>query len=197
MKPSYAISRWAKPTSDEVAYILKHLRPEDQFELGCSGFAPERIQSIVAAAEHDHVWYINDTPVFAFGLLRLGQVAHLWGFGTTKTKYVIPSATRWGLSQWLPDMFEAEGIKRIEVRVPHQSKHSIAWLKKLGMTVECDDLRDCCDNGAVMTQLAYTTREYRRDYVFPPTENSGRGSPRPGPRHTSRHADKNDRASTG
>lgn len=166
IKPSMRITRHASVTVEDVECILDNIRAEDAFELGCSGATRDEQIAVVEASALDYVWYYKGEPAFAFGIIRAGHVGHLWGFGTADTRKVIPAATKWGLTHWLPDAFDKHGLRRIEVRVPTKSRASIDWLKKLGMTVESACVRDCASNGEVMAQLAYTTHEYRRDYVL-------------------------------
>lgn len=166
MQPAKGISRHSFLTIDEATEILDNLRPEDAFELSCSGADRAQQLAVVESSSLDYVWYLGDTPVFTFGIIKVGHVGHLWGFGTRDTRRVIPAATRWGLKHWLPDAFEKHGIRRIEVRVPRKSRASIDWLTGLGMRMECGAIHDSAANGEIMVQLAYTTNEYRRDYVL-------------------------------
>ena len=165
--------------ASDVDYILANLRPADLYEFACADLCPNRDRDVLvklATSPEAMVFRLRGEPVFVWGIHRHAHVGILWGYGTSKTPRIIPAATRLGKRWWLKRAFDKEGIRRIEVRVPLNSQHSISWLRKLGMTVECWDIRDHSSNGATMVQLAYTTKEYIRDYVhIQATGSSGPG----------------------
>lgn len=159
--------------------IFENLRPIDKFEFECAGLHWPYTEVVSMVTDKDAFVISYDLePVFAFGAMRAGHTAHLWGFGTERATRVIPAVTRLVKNWWLPHLFENDGVKRIEVRVPLKSQHSISWLRKFGMTVEAWDLQDNFVNGEPGVQLAYTTREYTLNYVHLRQE-QGRVGPGP------------------
>lgn len=127
----------------DLTRILSSLRPEDQYELGSVGGSKEQALEVVPhliARGEAWVHWDKDSldPVFMWGVSEtISGVYGLWGFGTNQTRRAMPQITRWGMSTWLPDLpRRLPGIRRIEVRVPVSSVHSVNWLRKLGMEVE-------------------------------------------------------------
>lgn len=154
---------------DHAAFrdVLSDLREADRFEFACAGVSVIEVGNMASGllARDAYTFNIDDEPVFVWGIVNHNGIATLWGFGTPRTRRVIPAATRFGKRWWLPKVFEEGAVRRIEVRVPLKSQHSISWLRKLGMTVESWDVQHHSVNGEQAVQLAYTTREYTRDYV--------------------------------
>jgi len=146
-----------------VAYIKNCLRPEELYELSAVGAKPDDVLSFVAmGAALGEVWLIcwDGEPVFVWGIFSTVQgVYSLFGFGTKETRRAMPSITRWGISTWLTDFLARTNARRIEVRVPASSVHSIRWLTKLGMTIECQ-LPYYSVVGESFMQLAYTPKDF-------------------------------------
>lgn len=173
--------RYPSATTEDIDSILDRLRAVDAAEMRASGIDRDLVHQFVELSDYDVVVFDrenDDAPVFAFGVLRHGSVAQLWGFGTDEAPAALRSVIRWGLTHWLPDLFERYGIKRVEVRVPSWSVQSIQFLRRLGLRVECPDVYGLSSDGSAMTQLAYTIKEYESDYVLP-VESSGRAADRP------------------
>jgi len=147
----------------DLRYLLANLRPEDVEELGHTGFDKRAIEAVCAASQSVHLATYRGSPAFVFGLYRTNHVGHIWGFGTKDTKRVMPSITRFVHHDYFPYLFGQTGLKRIEVRVPITSMHSINWLLHLGARIECVT-QDHLPSGVPAFQLAYTTREFQRDY---------------------------------
>ena len=164
---SFAVRRY-DPTDLDMSVLLEvasNLRPEDEHEFAASGAHPLRDAPILwgsSPAPHAALW--RGEPVFLFGTLPATPTTHLlWGFGTRLTRRVMPQLTRYGRDVWVPGLFENTSLKRIEVRVPESSKHSIKWLSAFGMRHEATvPLAGATDETFV--QLSYTRNEYQRDY---------------------------------
>jgi len=144
-----------------VAYIKNCLRPEELYELSAVGAKPDDMLSFVAmGAALGEVWLIcwHGEPVFVWGVFSTVQgVYGLFGFGTKDTRRAMPAITRWGMNTWLPDFLARTNARRIEVRVPTSSVHSIRWLMKLGMRDECV-LHNYSVVGEPFIQLAFTPK---------------------------------------
>lgn len=140
-----------------------NLRPEDLYELSAVGLRAKDVPVIVemsARPGEAHVLFWDGKPVFVWGVnLHVPGCYGLWGFGTKDTKRAMPSITKWGMRTWLPDFLARTSARRIEVRVPVSSVHSINWLKRLGMFVECR-LPNYSVVGEDFLQLSYTPRKY-------------------------------------
>lgn len=132
------------PTRDGVEFIADNMRPEDLYECAAHGFAPAQLPDAVSMLLHRGVGHMfidaqTRDPVFVWGVSEAAVrgVYQLWGFGTDKTRRAMPKITKWGLRVWLPAFpFLHPDARRIEVRVPVSSAHSIGWLRKLGMEIE-------------------------------------------------------------
>lgn len=124
-----------------IQYISDNLRPDDIYELHAVGWAPSFLPKVIQwSASVGEAWMLHwcGKPVFIWGVtLRHPGCYGLWGFGTKDTKRAMPSITKWGMRTWLPDFLARTKARRIEVRVPVSSVHSINWLKRLGMIPEC------------------------------------------------------------
>lgn len=130
---------WYFCDADEV---LDNLRAEDLYEFAAFGTTPEmvarHIRTLVDLGEA-YVLYWKDVPVFVWGIAQTTPgIFTLWGYGTKQTRRAMPHITRWGMQHWLPTLRDRfPDIRRIEVRVPISSVHSINWLRNLGMEIEC------------------------------------------------------------
>lgn len=147
-----------------VEYIGRHLRAEDLYELHAVGMTPDNLSKTVGACRwHGEAWALtwDNKPVFIWGVNpHVNGVYGLWGFGTKETRRAMPAITRWGMKTWLPDFLARTKARRIEVRVPVSSVHSINWLKALGMIPECT-LPYYSVIGEDFLQLAYTPTNFR------------------------------------
>lgn len=148
----------------DVLDIVDNLRPEDQYEFTAGGIVDNHQAAayFMTASQNAYVFFYKDRPAFAFGTIRAPNgIDCLFGFGTPQAVRCMPFMTRWGLTYWLPKLFEEEGSVRVEVRVPTASTHSIEWLTKgCGMIVECI-VKHASATGEPMAQLAFTLDEYQ------------------------------------
>lgn len=158
------ISVRVRPKRDDVLHIMQHLREIDRKEFAAAGATLD--DALFVAEQRDALLFsLRGEPVFVWGAYGEKGHVHLWGFGTDKTTRVIPAVTHFVKHWWLPNFFGKDEGRRIEVRVPLSSQHSISWLLKFGMTVESWNILGATVTGEPSVQLAYTTREYERDYV--------------------------------
>lgn len=153
------------PVHSEIEYLLDHLRPEDVAELAQSSADRTTLpETCCEYSKHSWLYCFDGKPAFAFGLVVIGTTGFIWGFGTSDTRRVMPAVTRFVRGVYFPFLFADFGIRRIEVRVPITSLHSIDWLCQLGASVECWAIHDNTASDVHSVQLAYTTREFKRDY---------------------------------
>jgi ribosomal protein S18 acetylase RimI-like enzyme len=75
------------------------------------------------------------------------------------------------MTTWLPDFLARTKARRIEVRVPVSSIHSIGWLRKLGMEIEAR-LPGYSVVGEDFFQLAFTTPKRDLEDVLSPSPRS-------------------------
>lgn len=157
----------------DVATVVAALRGSDRFEVEAVGFDADRdIPLMVRAARDTFTAYLGDEPVFIFGTVEvMSGVRQLIGFGTEKTRRVIPSVTWFTYTHWLPEMFES-GVRRIQVHIPKEAARSLKWLLSFGMYVECE-MKDYAANGATMLQLAYTRSEFIKHVSIQPKIDTG------------------------
>lgn len=168
-------------TRGELDFIIEHLRAEDRHEFAAVGMAPNDVTYDFLAHSADYWLFRRDfEPVFIWGTHQTAPgVRQLWGFGTARTPNVMLTATKWGRRTWLPETFQ-KGVRRIEVRVPEASDHSLCWLQSLGMRIECT-LPGFSVTGERMYQLSYTQHDFKRAYPhvhLSKTADSRRGSNR-------------------
>ena len=166
--PKITIERHdAVPTRDLslVALVLGDLRDDERSEARAVGndpfvSAPFLFQNSPAP----HVVYSDGEPVFIFGTIPTRPWHHLlWGFGTTQTRRAMPAMTRYGRQTWIPYLFREQAVRRVEVRLPVQSKASIAWLSAVGMRTECI-IDDVGVDAQKFVQLAYTSTDFIKAY---------------------------------
>jgi hypothetical protein len=158
------ISVRARPDKEDVLHIMAGLRDIDRKEFAAAGATLE--DALHVGTQKDALLFsLRGEPVFVWGAYGTKGHVHLWGFGTDNTTRVIPAVTHFVKTWWLPNFFGKDEGRRIEVRVPLSSQHSISWLLKFGMTVESWNILGATVTGEPSVQLAYTTREYERDYV--------------------------------
>jgi hypothetical protein len=142
--------------------IVSRLRGEDIREFAVVGAIPDNAFDMAFKANEVYTVFFRGEPAFIWGTYApMPNLRQLFGFGTIKTPRVIPALSRWGRNTWLPRIFDEYGVTRIEVRVPTTSEHSVNWLTKMGMRIECA-LKHVGVQGDDFFQLAYT----RDDYVY-------------------------------
>lgn len=170
----------------KVDYLCRNLRPEDLYEFSAIGVVPDAAPWIVKqlASVQGDAWLIEfkGKPVFVWGVSqRHSGVYTLWGFGTKDVRRAMPAITRWGRDEWLPGFLAKENVRRIEVRIPISSIHSLKWLQALGMQIEtvCPDYSVV---GEAFYQLAFLpSRDHsglKRDFPNVFFERSGSGPAR-------------------
>lgn len=150
------------PDSKDVEYIIKHLREIDRKEFAAVGVDPgDPAVRQIGTSQGAMMLRYKDEPVFVWGVMEaVSRNGVLWGFGTERTFRIVPALTRWVREVFLPNAFIGGLLKRIEVRVPISSQHSIGWLHRFGMRAECWTVLDHGVNGEPHVQLAYTTKDY-------------------------------------
>lgn len=154
--------------------VLSRLRPEDLYEFSAAGRTPQQIADVLEKlAIAGDAWVLLEEddrygiPVFCWGVFPvIPGVWQLWGFGTKQTRRAMPQITRWGMQTWLPNFIKQHNPRRIEVRVPVSSAHSIGWLRKLGMEIEAR-LPNYSIHGEDFFQLAITFDKRSFEYVSP------------------------------
>lgn len=155
--------------STAVAYVVENMRADDAHEWLCVGADPANANLGVLGGDDTWLARIGDEPVFVWGTRQaspmLPHVRGLFGFGTDKTRRVIPFLTRWGKSWWMPHAFNDLGTSRVEVRVPRTCENSIKWLIGLGMRVETS-ITGMSLNEEPHVQLAFTRSDWERKYVL-------------------------------
>lgn len=154
----------------KAAQVLTELRPEDLYEFSAVGTNPNAIAEILPLLATGDAWLFGErlqaSPrtgvtsykgVFVWGVFQYSPgIWKLWGFGTKRTRRAMPFITRWGVDEWLRTFQERyPGARRIEVRVPVSSVHSIGWLRRLGMEIEAC-LPNYSVHGEAFYQLAMT-----------------------------------------
>jgi hypothetical protein len=150
-----------------IDYVRRHLRSEELYELSAVGATMEQFNDLVfASAVMGEGWRIDwdGTPAFLMGVTERHPGAYgLWGFGTKDCQPAMRSLTKWSLKTWLPDFKARTNFRRIEVRLPVSSVHSISWLKFMGMIPECT-LPNYSVVGEDFIQLALTPGKTSGDY---------------------------------
>lgn len=148
-------------TVADRTHILDHLRPEDETEIAAWGITPLDFMRVAADRPDTWTFHYKGTPAFVWGTVELqpGE-RHLWGMGTKATRWITPYATRWGRQRWIPDAFFERGTRTIYADVPVISKHSILWLRRLGMSPAGVDFAGT----TMFMRLAYTSNDFARDY---------------------------------
>lgn len=147
-----------------LRYIFMQIRPEDQYEIAAVGLSLDdaRVGVLSLALSGHEVWLLtwNQWPVFVWGVNPHHKGTYgLFGFGTKDTRRAMPSITRWGMGTWLPDFLARTEARRIEVRVPVSSVHSINWLMSLGLQPECT-LANYSVVGEPFLQLAFSSKAF-------------------------------------
>jgi hypothetical protein len=146
--------------------VATNLRPEDVFEFDVGGYG-DHVEAAATmhrlAGDHARTAVWQGKPVFCFGVIPITQhnTYALYGYGTLAAKRAFPALTRYGRDFWVPHLFDGLKARRVEVRVPVASVHSINWLTACGMRQECVvEMAACTDDP--MVQLVIT----RNDYVL-------------------------------
>lgn len=169
---------------EALGYIGRNLRPEDLYEIAAVGLTSEEAMGgcLALARNGAGVWLLvwDGTPVFVWGVNQHHKGTYgLFGFGTNKTRRAMPAITDWGMGFWLHQFIGHTGARRIEVRVPVSSVHSINWLTALGMTIECT-LPNYSVHGEDFFQLSFTIRSQAFENVQPTMVRDHRAETSPG-----------------
>lgn len=128
------IERITEESIEDVAYILRNLRPIDYHEFISAGAIPadlHGLESVRASGEHRYLARYKGRPVFAYGMVPYWPHAmSAWGFGTPDAWRAFPAITRHVRS------FQFGRPTRLEVRLPESCVQSIEWMKKAFNAVE-------------------------------------------------------------
>jgi hypothetical protein len=145
----------------DVEHIAHCMRQEDDHERVEAGVTEAQAAMLPGHSAESYIFYLDGAPVFVFGSIITGHHSRvIWGYGTWRTRRVIPFITRWVRDTWFPEQFNS-GVRRVEVRIPQKSVHSILWLKKLGAVIEAVDMLGITQSGHPAVQMAYTTKEHK------------------------------------
>lgn len=180
--PSFSV--FDDPSYDEIEAVSSMMREEDMLECAAWGLTPRDAAAKMMHCEYKWVVYQGPYPVFAFGLRRHMQDAYyLCGFGASDMdECTLRALTRWGLKEWLPNVFYVLNARRVDAIVPALSHHSIKWLLRCGMSVIGSE-KDFVRRGDRFVRLAYTISDYEDedDHVHIPGRASTAGAAdRPG-----------------
>lgn len=156
--------------TNELQELADRCRQEDRDEAEAWGTTWANAAEMIVSAQsriESRAWivYMDDSPVFAFGLVPAQSgVYTLWGFGTSDTPKIVRPLVRWGRKHWIHDMFgPTSDIRRIEVRVPIRSTHSWPWLQRIGCEIE-GRLRAFGVHGEDFLLLSYTRNDYEQQF---------------------------------
>jgi hypothetical protein len=123
-----------QPSFDEILAVARDLRPEDAKELSITRNLdqPARLAASAWTAKYRRMAYIDDTPVFAFGMtLMSDQQGQVWGFGTSQASRVMHSVTKFILRSMIPDML-GEGLLAVQAITHPSNALSTRWLRRIG-----------------------------------------------------------------
>jgi hypothetical protein len=84
-----------QPSFEEILVVARDLRPEDAKELSITRNLdqPARLAASAWTAKYRRMAYIDDAPVFAFGMtLMSAQQGQVWGFGTSQASPLLALA---------------------------------------------------------------------------------------------------------
>jgi hypothetical protein len=149
-----------KLTPIAATYVAAYIRAYDRAELEAyqpAGDIAELAYFLATTNGWNFYASIDDIPVFAFGVVVHPLSPHMgsaWGFGTDKTRKVVPEITRFVREALVPELVES-GLRRVEVRALATHTSSVRWLaRSLGALPECD-LPQAGANGETFVQLAW------------------------------------------
>ena len=146
------------------------MRPEDRKEFDATLETQDPIATAAAITNASggtaFTAYENDIPVFTFGLFippQSPRLATLWGFGTTKTKRVIPTITKFARRFLTAYLLNRTDVQRIEVRVLEDHKSSVGWIAKLLKgTLEARN-RQYGTSGETFLQFAWIREDFEQN----------------------------------
>lgn len=145
-----------------ATYIGANMRQSDLDEMHAV-FGPDvPVQDMAyAIAYRSAPWSysakLDGQPVMMFGVMVEPIVAHLgvaWGFGTESTRRVIPTVSKFIKSELIPTL-QANGLRRVEVRLLAAHEGERLWLSSLGARGEAV-LDNAGFSGETFHQLSWT-----------------------------------------
>jgi hypothetical protein len=122
------------PSFDELLHIAKNLRGDDVKELSATRnlAQPTWLATSAHAAKYKRVAYLDNEPVFAFGMSMVkpdhGQA---WGFGTSKSHLVTRAVTKFIRKTMVPEMLSM-GLAAVQAIGHPDNEVSWRWLQHLG-----------------------------------------------------------------
>lgn len=150
------------PGPHDLDYVTANMREEERLDCDCFGVTKEdATRLMVDLASHIYTAFVSGEAVFIFGVVPHDgtTTVSLFGFGTDKTKRVMPAVTRFVHETWIPAMYR-EGTRRIEVVLPVKHLPNIEWLQSFGMVAE--EVVRAPANDLPMIRLALNESEFER-----------------------------------
>lgn len=125
---------------DDVAHIVRHLRPRDRaeiFGLRWNDSEDELVRDVCAAAGPMwRVWLLDGEPVAMNGIIpQRPGVCTAGAFGTEKWPYVVRAMTRWS-RDWVIPRLQAAEYHRGEAIALASNSDSRRWIEALGGQIE-------------------------------------------------------------
>lgn len=124
------------PSFDELLHVAKNLRADDVRELSATRDlkVPTWLATSAYAAKYKRIAYLDDEPVFAFGMSMIkpnhGQA---WGFGTEKSHLVTRVVTKFIRRTMIPEMLSL-GLTTVQALGHPENEVSWRWLEHLGFS---------------------------------------------------------------
>jgi hypothetical protein len=119
-------------TAEDIAFVVKNMRPEDVREIWLLAGIPAT-EAIAEIGKWPYVALViwRDEPVAIFGatLAPDGETAHMFRFATPAWPSVVKEAIRFGKRMFLDKMREA-GVRQVFAKTVSES--DTGWLKLFG-----------------------------------------------------------------
>jgi hypothetical protein len=153
-------------TPASITYIVANLRNADLDELKATLPECEPMQVawfVLNQPGHAYVCWLDDNPVFAFGVMIDISAPHrgvVWGFGTDDTPKVMLALTKFVRRRFIRELLEV-GLDRAEVRVSASHLSSLSWISKALKAKYETDLQEFGSHGETFVQYAWT-----RNWIF-------------------------------
>jgi hypothetical protein len=156
-----------QPSFEEILAVVRDLREVDQRELSITRDLanPTKLAADAWRAKYRRAAYIDEKPVFVFGLTLYDDPQHcqVWGFGTEEAPRAMKAVTKFCLRTMIPEMLDM-GLLSAQAVAHPDNELSSRWLRRLGYSSMAITVPGIGSGKHAMLLWVTTANEHRPHY---------------------------------
>jgi hypothetical protein len=155
-----------QPSFEEILAVARNLRADDVKELSVTrDLSPTKLAADAWRAKYRRAAYIDETPVFVFGLTLFNDPKHcqVWGFGSEEAPRAMRAVTKFCLRTMIPEMLDM-GLQTAQAVGHPDNELSKRWLRRLGYSPTAITLPGIGAGKQNMILWITTADEHRPNY---------------------------------